>query len=131
MILDTNAYSALVRGERTITEVVSSAEELTLPLPVIAELRYGFMKGSQRERNSRMLERFIAQPQIHIIAPTIKTAEHYATLQLLCQQKGRALSHNDIWIAALARELEGTLVTFDKDFSVLVEVFGDKLIILD
>lgn len=131
MMLDTNAYSALARGEQTAVEAVSATAELTLPLPVVAELRYGFIKGSQPERNEQTLERFLAQPQIRIVAPTIKTTEHYAELQLLCQQKGRALSHNDIWIAALARESGDTLITFDRNFTVLAEVFGDKLIILD
>ncbi|MES2971019.1 MAG: PIN domain-containing protein [Patescibacteria group bacterium] len=131
MILDTNAYSALARGIPVIIELVSDVAELTLPLPVIAELRYGFAKGSQLERNEQSLQRFLAQPQISIILPTLKTSEHYAAIQLLCQQRGKVLSQNDIWIAALARETDDVLVTFDRDFKVLAEVFSDKLIILE
>ncbi len=131
MLLDTNAYSALARGVPTIVEIVSDAPELTLPLPVIAELRYGFFKGSRPERNEQVLQEFLAQPQISIVLPTLKTTEHYAELQLLCRRRGKALSHNDIWIAALARETDNTLVTFDKDFTVLAGALGDKLIILD
>lgn len=130
MLLDTNAYSALARGAPTIVEVIKTASEMWLPLPAIAELRYGFAKGSQAERNEQNLQRFLAQPQIAIAVPTIKTTKYYAELQLLCQQKGRALSQNDIWIAALAREANATLVTFDKDFEILAPVFDDKLIIL-
>ena len=63
--------------------------------------------------------------------PTLKTTEHYAQVQLLCQQRGEALSQNYIWIAALARETDDTLLTFDKDFTALKETLGDKLIILD
>jgi len=130
VILDTNAYSALARGLPAITELVSNTTELTLPLPVIAELRYGFAKGSQAERNEQLLQRFMAQPQITTALPTLQTTRHYAELQLLCQKKGKALSHNDIWIAALAHETNERLVTFDKDFAVFTEVFGDKLTIL-
>ncbi len=131
MLLDTNAYSALARGVPVIIDVVKDALELKLPLPVIAELRYGFMKGSQGEHNEQILQKFLAQPQVLIILPTLQTTEHYAALQLLCQQRGRALSQNDIWIAALARETNDTLITFDKDFAVLGEVLGNNLIILE
>ena len=131
MLLDTNAYSALARGIPAVIELVSDAAELTLPLHAIAELRYGFAKGTQAERNEQNLQKFLAQPQISIAMPTLKTTAHYADIQLLCQRRGKALSQNDIWIAALARETDDTLVTFDKDFEVLSDVFGDKLIILE
>jgi tRNA(fMet)-specific endonuclease VapC len=130
MILDTNAYSALARAEPAITEMLSSVYDLRLPLPVVAELRYGFAKGSQQQRNEQMLQRFLAQPQVSVVLPTLKTTKLYAELQLLCQQKGKALSHNDIWIAALAHETKDMLVTFDQDFSVFADTFGDKLHIL-
>lgn len=130
MILDTNAYSALLRGIESVSQVVSDTHELSLPLPVIAELRYGFLKGSQAERNEQVLQKFLAQPQISILVPTYKTTEIYAKLQLLCQQKGKALSQNDIWIAALAQETKDTLITFDKDFNVFNGMFDHKLLIL-
>src|SRR6266536_894176 len=87
VLLDTNAYSALARGIPAIVDLVSDAAELTLPLPVVAELRYGFAKGSQAERNEQSLQKFLAQPQISIVIPTLKTTEHYAIIQLLCQQR--------------------------------------------
>lgn len=129
MILDTNAYSALARGVPAITELVTNTHEINLPLPVIAELRYGFAKGSQPDRNEQVLQRFLSQPQVYILTPGLKTAQHYAQLQLFCQRKGKALSHNDIWIAALTQEAGDVLVTFDKDFAALTGIFGDKLII--
>lgn len=131
MLLDTNAYSALARGVQSIIDAVEGVSELKLPLPVLAELRYGFVKGDQVERNEQMLQKFLAQPQIVIVTPTVETTKYYAELQLLCQQRGRTLSHNDVWSAALARETGDRLVTFDKNFSVLADVFGDSLIILE
>lgn len=130
MILDTNAYTALARSNPAITELVSSRHELILPLQVIAELRYGFAKGTRTAQNERNLQRFLAQSQVSVIKPSLKTTNHYAQLQLLCQQRGRALSHNDIWIAALALETGDTLATFDRDFSVFQNVFGEQLVIL-
>jgi len=131
MILDTNAYSALARGLQSVVDIVSDASELKLPLPVIAELRYGFVKGSQSERNEQVLQKFLAQSQVSIAMPTLKTTELYSQLQFYCTKRGKVLSHNDIWIAALAQESNDVLVTFDRDFSVLTDIFNDKLIIVE
>jgi predicted nucleic acid-binding protein len=131
MLLDTNAYSALALGVPSIVGAVKDFSEIKLPLPVIAELRYGFVKGSKPEHNEQVLQRFLAQEQVSIVLPTLKTTEYYADIQLFSARRGRALSHNDIWIAALAREANDVLVTFDKDFEILSEVFHDTLIILE
>lgn len=131
MQLDTNAYTALALGKQQIIGLLDGVLELKLPLPVIAELRYGFIKGSRTEYNEQILQKFLAQPHTSVVIPTLETTTYYAELQLLCKRRGKALSHNDIWIAALAREGNDILVTFDKDFTVLKEVFANKLIILD
>lgn len=130
MLIDTNAYTALALGVPSIVETIAGVAELKLPLPVIAELRYGFAKGSKPEHNEQTLQRFLAQEQTSIAFPTLKTTEYYAQLQLFCVKRGKSLSHNDLWIAALARETNDTLVTFDQDFKPLLEIFGNKLIIL-
>jgi predicted nucleic acid-binding protein len=131
MTLDTVTYSALLRGIPQADTAIRSAKEINMPLPVIAELRYGFARGSKQHQNEQTLQRFLAQPQILILVPTIKTTELYADLQLLCVNKGKALSQNDIWIAALSQEANDILVTFDQDFRVFSEVLGKKLLILD
>jgi predicted nucleic acid-binding protein len=130
MILDTNAYSALARAVESVIDQINGAAEVKLPLPVISELRYGFVKGSQTKKNEQVLQRFLSQPQVAIIVPSIKTTQIYADLQLRCVTNGKTLSQNDIWIAALAQETEDLLITFDKDFEVFSEIFSDKLIIL-
>src|SRR5665213_3441724 len=123
MTIDTNVYSALARGLTTAANLIDDTTEITIPLPVIAELRYGFKKGSKTEHNEQTLQKFLAQPQVSIAIPSMKTTDIYSDLQLYCSNKGRVLSHNDLWIAALSRELESKLVTFDKDFSVLKDIF--------
>lgn len=130
MLLDTNAYSALANDQQEIVDLVEQESEIHLPLPVIAELRYGFLKGSRAEENERLLQRFLSQPSISIAVHTLETTTHYARLQLLCQQRGKALSQNDIWIAALAFESKDALATYDRDFEVFKEILGNKLYIL-
>lgn len=131
MLLDTTVYSALARGIQPAVDAIDGVSELVIPLPAIAELRYGFLQGSQADRNENTLEKFLAQPHIVVAAPTIATTRVYAELQHFCMQRGKALSQNDLWIAALAREAGDTLITFDKDFNVFSNLFGEKLLILN
>lgn len=130
MILDTNAYSALMRGWPSIVAAIADADELCLPLPVVAELRYGFSRGSQRERNESVLDDFLAQPQAVVLCPTLATTKIYATLHAHSTSQGKALSQNDIWIAALASEHSDAFATYDTDFEVFREHFKDKLLLL-
>lgn len=130
MIIDTNVYDAFRRGEPGLLRVSAEATQIALPLPVIAELKAGFLKGSLTGRNMNMLRVFMDQPVVSVLVPTTATADIYAVLQSLCWKQGRALSNNDIWIAALAREDDDVLVTYDKDFIVFQELFGEKLRIL-
>ena len=130
LLIDTNIYSGLAKGDVQLVNLVKTVNEIGIPLPVIAELRYGFAKGAQAERNEQSLLKFLLQPQISIVSPTLETSVFYAQIQLICSQKGKTLSHNDIWIAALARENGCRLATFDKDFAVLRDLFGDDLILL-
>ena len=130
MTLDTSAYIALAQGVESIVDLIKGVHDLILPLPAIAELRYGFAKGSKLEHNEKILQRFLAQSQVEIAIPTLKTTQYYADLQLFCVQHGRVLSQNDIWIASLAKETNDKLVSFDKDFKIFAEILNDKLIIL-
>lgn len=130
MILDTNVYSALKKGDPQTLETLKQAEVWALPLPVAAELRYGFKKGERTEYNEQILENFLARPEAHLLMPAYGTSQYYAELAHTAQLAGRSLSQNDIWIAALALETGDTLVTFDKDFEVFQDVFGDKLKVL-
>jgi len=45
--IDTNRYSDLVKGDEAVAEIVSSADEVWVPVIVVAELRAGFAAGAQ------------------------------------------------------------------------------------
>lgn len=130
MIVDTNVYGALQRAEPELLQLVAKNDEIFVPLPVLAELKAGFLKGSLTERNMLILDEFLAASKVVVLGPSDDTADTYAQLQALCWRQGRALSNNDVWIAALSRERDDTLVTYDKGFAVFQELFGEKLVIL-
>jgi tRNA(fMet)-specific endonuclease VapC len=131
MILDTNTYTGLLLKKSGIVALISQASRIGLPLPVIAELKQGFLKGTRLEANTEILERFLARAEVEILLPTISTTEQCARLQFFATQQGRALSNNDIWIAALTIEQDDTLVTYDKDFKVFESLMADKLRVLE
>jgi tRNA(fMet)-specific endonuclease VapC len=130
MLLDTSAYSALALGKPAAVKLLDSAEELLVPLQVVAELRYGFALGSQQQRNEQLLQRFLAQERVREIGLTMRTTEIYAQFATVCRQRGRALSQNDIWIAALAHEHAVVCVTYDQDFEALSGRLADGLVLL-
>jgi len=130
MILDTNVYSALIAKSGRVGELVRSSSRIALPLPVVAELRDSFLGSSRQVQNEMSLSRLINQDTTIVLFPTRETASWYAELRQYAKARGRVLSNNDIWIAALAQEDGDTLLTYDQDFLVFQDVFGAKLTIL-
>lgn len=130
MIIDTNFYSRLVADPKSVLELLAGDKHVALPLPVVAELRSGFAGGSKQITNEANLTEFIESNTTTVLLPSEATTYIYAELQQYARYKGKALSNNDIWIAALAREDGDTLVTFDRDFDVFQGLFGNKLNIL-
>lgn len=131
MLLDTNAYTAIMLNKPQVVELIKSAHEIMLPIPVIAELKQGFILGSQLQRNEQYFADFLSQQQVIIANPVLETARIYADISSYCRKRGRVLSHNDLWIAALAIEHDTRLVTYDRDFMALSDRLGDKLVLLD
>lgn len=131
MLLDTNVYSALDAGKSSARLALKQHDTIQLPIVVVGELRYGFAFGAREEENNNRLNLFLAQDMVDVLLLNENTAAIYANLASLCRKKGRALSNNDLWIAALAQQQDTRLVTYDKDFQVFQEYLGDNLIVLE
>jgi predicted nucleic acid-binding protein len=59
VLLDTNVYSAMRRGDETVHRWIQRSKELLLSSIVIGELLFGFRNGSRYQRNVDELERFL------------------------------------------------------------------------
>lgn len=130
MVIDTNFYSALDRGEQSAVETIKNVDNLSIPFCVIGELKYGFNFGKNTLQNNERLSRFLSSGRIEIIYPSPQTLDIYAEISIFCRKSGKVLSHNDLWIASLAIERDEQLVSYDKDFTVLRSRLGDKLVLL-
>jgi tRNA(fMet)-specific endonuclease VapC len=131
IIIDTNIYSALDRGDPRVVSILQSSTTIMLPLCVLGELHYGFILGARADLNKQRLSTFMSLDFVDVLRSTSKTAEIYGELAFVCRKRGRVLSNNDLWIASLAIEYDVPLVTYDKDFSALSSRLGDNLILLD
>jgi predicted nucleic acid-binding protein len=115
--LDTSAYFAFNRGDKRLRSWFKSDFEIIVPTVVIGELRAGFAAGSKRKENEELLRRFLDSPNVDVQTITHKTTTIYAEIYLKLREKSRPIGTNDMWIAAIALELDNELLTLDADFS--------------
>lgn len=114
--IDTNVYSGFMRGEPGSVKALRSAQEIHLPLIVLAELLAGFSIGTRLPRNRQQLAQFIASPRVHVMNPDEKTASQYAEVFSDLRRRGTPIPTNDLWIAAMARQHRLPLLSFDAHF---------------
>lgn len=111
--LDSNRYTDFCRGLPEVVEAIEEAAEIHVPLIVVAEQRAGFAHGTAREKNERVLTKFLNQPAVFVLVPDEQTTFFYADLYAYLRKKGRPIPTNDLWIAALV--VQHNLVLFDRD----------------
>jgi tRNA(fMet)-specific endonuclease VapC len=121
VVLDTNAYSDWRRNGQW-HQWLAIADRVVVPVIVLGELYHGFRKGSQMEKNLAGLHDFLGEPQVQVMQTTRRTAEIYGDFLVSLQQRGSAIPTNDIWIAALAHECAGRLISRDAHFDFLPQV---------
>lgn len=114
--LDTNAYSALMRGHREVAALIRRSQAVLVPSVVAGELLYGFRLGSRFEENAARLEAFLATPAVELLPVTFTTADRFGRIAAALRQKGTPLPTNDIWIAAQAMEVGAELLSSDSHF---------------
>jgi tRNA(fMet)-specific endonuclease VapC len=122
LALDTDAYRLVMEGDREAVRLVRAAERLLVPVPVLAELRFGFLNGTRGRENEAHLVRFLDRPRVEVLRCDEETAVRYAELKLQLKKQGTPIPINDVWIAALALQHQATLFTRDSDFERLPQL---------
>ena len=111
--IDTNRYRDFCLNDLVAVDRLQTAERIHLPYIVLAELRAGFLCGTQARANERVLSQFLHRPRVSVLYPVEATIQHYAQLFLQLRQQGTPIPTNDIWIAALV--VEHGLMLFSRD----------------
>jgi tRNA(fMet)-specific endonuclease VapC len=120
VILDTNAVSALLAGDKALGELLAKAERHHLPLNVIAEYQFGLLASRRRRRLQSLFRRLEADS--FILYPDRETADVYAAIRFDLKQGGKPIPENDVWIAALAKQFSLEIVSRDPHFDCVTGV---------
>lgn len=114
MILDTNAVSGILSGDRKLETILASRPVHELPVIVIGEYAFGLARSEYKKSLSPLFDALIAESTV--LEVQRETATFYAKIRDGLRKKGRPIPENDIWIAALAMQHELAIVTKDQDF---------------
>ena len=117
VLLDTNAFTALFRGDDGVLKAVSRADCVYASVIAIGELEAGFRGGARYAENIDILERFLAKPTVETLGVTRETSDCFGRLKDALRRKGTPLPINDVWLAAQCVENGAILVTYDQHFS--------------
>lgn len=111
-----------MEGDEGAVRLVRSCEVVLMAVPVIAELRYGFLAGSKGKRNEAFLMKFLDEPRVSTLVCDDETTRLYAQLKLQLKRQGTPIPINDVWIASLVLQHGATLLTRDSDFDRLPQL---------
>ena len=116
ILLDSNAYSAFMRGSHEVRDLIVVAEEVLFSAVAVGEQLYGFRQGAHFERNLVELRSFLERPYVSFVPVGPVTADRYSRVMTALRAKGRPIPTNDVWIAAHAMETGADLVSADSHF---------------
>jgi tRNA(fMet)-specific endonuclease VapC len=114
VLLDTNIIIGLFANDQAILARLSKTDHIFIPSIVLGELYFGAYKSTHTEQNVRRIEEFVTTGAV-LVCDAV-TAAHYGQIKKVLREKVRPLPENDIWIAALARQHNLTVVSRDQHF---------------
>lgn len=121
ILLDTSGYTKLLLGEIAVLETLGGADRIFVPTVVLGELFAGFRGGTKEAKNKKLLEQFLAKPQVEVVPIGRETAEIFGQIKYNLMRNGTPLPMNDVWIASAAIEQGAIIVTYDTHFSKIPE----------
>ena len=117
MILDTNALSAFIDGDRAVGQLVAHRDRVAIPVIVLGEFRYGLAGSRRHATYEAWLDEYL--PDFDVLAVSAETAVVYASVRFALKRKGRPIPANDVWIAALALQHRLPVLTRDAHFDAV------------
>jgi len=116
-LLDTNIIIAWLQGEAAIANKIEKAEEVHIPIIVVGELYYGATFSNHLQKNIKEIKKVTSNYNVLLIDEG--TAINYGNIKTELRKIGKPIPENDIWIAAIARQYELTVVTRDNHFKTI------------
>lgn len=113
-LLDTNIIISIFAKDPQIHNRLANAEEVFVPSIAIGELYFGAYKSIKIEENLTRIDEFAVNNTV--LACDADIAQKYGYIKNELKEKGQPIPDNDIWIAAIAKQYNLTLVTKDTHF---------------
>ncbi|GGG91369.1 nucleic acid-binding protein [Parapedobacter pyrenivorans] len=114
IILDTNIVIELFKGNPDIIKQLGDLPLVKVPSIVLGELLLGAYRSSNPNKHLSQINGFLKKCEL--IGTNANTADAYALVKTDLLNKGKPIPENDIWIAAIAKQYNLTLVTSDAHF---------------
>lgn len=114
ILLDSSAIIAHFRGKIDLFRLIAPGEPLFMPLVALGELWKGALKSADPPKHKAKITALLRI--VAVLNPDSATAEHYARASVALEARGQPVPENDLWIAAVALELDMPLATLDAHF---------------
>lgn len=114
ILLDSSVIIAHFRGKLDLFQLISPDEPLFMPLVALGELLKGALKSADPAKHQAKITALLKV--VAVLNPDSATAGHYAAVSVALEAKGQPVPENDLWIAAVALELEMPFATRDAHF---------------
>ncbi len=113
-LLDTNIVIRLFAGDKAILNWLKKKPEVFIPSIVLGELFYGAQKSAHIASNTLKIAELASNSEV--LPCDSETAKYYGEIKNHLKKKGRPIPENDIWIGAIAKQHNLSLVTGDIHF---------------
>ena len=123
-LLDTNIIIGLFSKDASVQARLRETEEIFVPNTVLGELYYGARNSTRIEENLSKVDDFAADNKI--LASDFDTAKLYGSIKSDLRLKGKPIPENDIWIAAIAKQHDLTLVSRDSHFKAVEDLLLEE-----
>jgi tRNA(fMet)-specific endonuclease VapC len=113
-VLDTNAISALMKGDAKVIERLKRARrsEVGIPQPVVAEIEYGLQRLARSKRRDALLARFeLLKADVQRLPWTDEVSVAFGAIKAALERRGERIEDFDAAVAAHAQSASAILVT--------------------
>jgi tRNA(fMet)-specific endonuclease VapC len=113
-VLDTNAVSALMKGEPSVIERLKAVgrADVAMPHPVVAEIAYGLQRLPRSKRRDALVSRFAAiKDEIQRLSWSDEVSEAFGAIKATLERRGERMEDFDAAVAAHALVEDAVLVT--------------------
>lgn len=120
LLLDTNIVIALTVRDGAVLERLEDDVTVFLSSIVLGELCFGAYRSVRVEENLARVTELAAHNTV--LDCDTSTARHYGRIKNRLRDADRPIPENNIWIAALARQHDLTLVSRDAHFDAIEDL---------